>query len=62
MRFTSTGALDTGFGAAGKLTIDFFGASDGATSVAIQPDGRILVAGLATSGRTSGLGLVRLVP
>ena len=62
VRYTGGGALDGTFGSAGKLTIDFFGSSDGATCVAMQPDGRILVAGTAGNGGTTGLGLVRLVP
>ena len=62
VRFTSTGALDTGFGTGGKFTLDFFGASDAATCVAIQTDGRILVGGFARNGTTTGLGLVRIVP
>src|SRR6266550_4991852 len=40
------GALDSGFGAGGKTATDFAGASeDEAFAVAIQPDGRIVVAG-----------------
>jgi hypothetical protein len=62
VRFTSFGALDTSFGTTGKLTVDFFGSADGATSVAIQPDGHILVAGTARNGATTGLGLIRLAP
>lgn len=61
-RFTSTGVLDTGFGTGGKLTVDFFGSSDGATCVALQPDGRILVAGVARNGSSTGLGMVRVAP
>ena len=62
VRFTSGGVLDTGFGNGGKLSIDFFGSSDGATCVAIQPDGRVLVAGVARNGTTNGLGLLRVLP
>jgi uncharacterized delta-60 repeat protein len=62
VRFTSSGVPDTSFGTGGKLAVDFFGSADGATSVAIQPDGRILIAGTARNGSTTGLGLIRLAP
>ena len=61
-RFQSGGALDTGFGIGGKVTVDFFGASDGAEGVVVQTDGRIVVAGLAVNGSTPGLGMVRILP
>jgi len=54
--------LDAGFGDRGRLTLDFFGATDGATCVATQGDGKLVVAGLATNGTGTGLGLVRLAP
>ena len=45
-RYTPTGELDDTFGRGGKVTTDFAGAGDdGASSVAIRPDGRILTAG-----------------
>ncbi|MBM4074119.1 MAG: hypothetical protein FJ267_00560 [Planctomycetes bacterium] len=46
-RFNSDGSLDGTFDGDGKLTTDFFGRNDGATSIAIQSDGRIVVAGSA---------------
>jgi uncharacterized delta-60 repeat protein len=39
------GDLDPGFGTGGKVTTDFFGGIDQAFAVAIQPNGRIVVAG-----------------
>jgi len=51
-----------GFGDGGRLAVDFFGATDGAKCVAVQSDGKLVVAGLATSGSSTGLRLVRLVP
>lgn len=47
IRYMPDGMLDLTFGNGGKVTTDFFGDFDGADSVAVQPDGRILVAGLA---------------
>src|SRR5262245_36012650 len=46
-RYNSNGTLDTSFGTGGKVTTDFAGPDDKATSVAFQPDGKILVAGAA---------------
>jgi uncharacterized delta-60 repeat protein len=46
-RFDTNGNPDPTFGIGGKVTTDFFGNSDEATSVAIQSDGRIVVAGSA---------------
>lgn len=54
VRFDSSGNLDPSFGNGGKSTIDFFGQYDGASSVAIQPDGRILVGGFAYENSQSG--------
>jgi uncharacterized delta-60 repeat protein len=63
-RYNSDGSLDTTFGAGGKVTIDFFGRSDEAYSLAIQSDGKIVIAGEADrSGAgddSDDFGLVRL--
>src|SRR5262245_48201408 len=44
-RYDSTGTLDSSFGTGGKVVTDFGGFNDGAFSVAVQPDGHIVVAG-----------------
>src|SRR5438876_10138677 len=44
-RYNSDGTLDTTFGVNGKVTTDFPGLAAVASSVVIQPDGKILVAG-----------------
>jgi len=62
VRYTPDGALDPSFGTGGIVTVDFFGASDGANDVAIQPDGKIVVVGVARNGTSNGLGLARLLP
>lgn len=46
-RYNTDGSLDTSFGAGGKVTTDFFGAGDGAYSVAIDANGKIIVVGYA---------------
>ena len=44
-RYNTNGSLDTTFGVSGKVTTDFPGLAAVASSVVIQPDGKILVAG-----------------
>jgi uncharacterized delta-60 repeat protein len=44
-RLTDTGALDTSFNGTGLLTIDLAGAGEAGNAVAIQADGKIVVAG-----------------
>ncbi len=46
-RYNSDGSLDTSFGVGGKTTLDW-GRADYATAVALQTDGRILVAGISS--------------
>jgi uncharacterized delta-60 repeat protein len=50
-RLTASGALDSTFGSGGLVKLDF-GNTDTGTAVALQPDGRIVVAGqtFAASG------------
>jgi uncharacterized delta-60 repeat protein len=48
-RYNPDGSLDSGFGSGGKVVTDFFGARDQAFSVALQPDGKIVVAGRANT-------------
>lgn len=55
-RFNSNGTLDTGFGAGGRASTEFFspplqGAQEFAAAVLVQPDGKILVAGSARQGQ-----------
>lgn len=49
-RLTTTGWLDTSFGGDGFVTADFAGQDDAARKVFIQPDGKIVAAGVATVG------------
>ena len=46
-RYDSNGQLDTAFGINGVTTADFDGAIDFGQSVAVQPDGRILLGGFS---------------
>ena len=54
-RYNPDGTLDTSFDGDGKVVTDFAGAStDGARSVAVQPDGKIVAAGISESSPGSG--------
>jgi len=44
-RYNSDGSLDSTFGIGGKVTTDFFGGNDRGSDIALQSDGRIVVAG-----------------
>ncbi|HYP39711.1 MAG TPA: S-layer homology domain-containing protein, partial [Chloroflexia bacterium] len=48
-RYDSSGTLDPTFGAGGILTTDFANDDDRATSIVIQPDGKVVAAGYATT-------------
>jgi uncharacterized delta-60 repeat protein len=49
-RFNSDGALDTDFNGTGTVEQSVFDGDDYANSVALQPDGKILVVGMGTTG------------
>ena len=59
VRFNADGSLDTGFGTSGVVSTDFFGTQNAATSVALQADGRIVVAGSAHDGVANRFALAR---
>ena len=68
-RYNADGTLDTTFSGDGRVTTDVLGSPDpwetsrdGAKSVAIQPDGKIIAAGYTQSESVSGLLLVRYNP
>jgi uncharacterized delta-60 repeat protein len=49
-RYLPGGGLDTSFDGDGRATTDFTGAHDGATGLAVQPDGKIVAAGWSWGG------------
>ena len=53
-RYNANGSLDKRFGKNGKITTDFFRNVDSISAIAIQPDGRIIVAGFAQLGGNGG--------
>jgi serralysin len=48
-RFDTDGSLDASFGGDGMVTTDFSGGSDYARDIALQPDGKVVVAGRTES-------------
>ena len=64
-RYLPSGTLDTTFGGTGLVTTDFGGFADIAIAVMLQPDGKIVVAGRATSNPVTGhtdFALARYLP
>jgi uncharacterized delta-60 repeat protein len=58
-RYNSNGTLDTSFGINGIVTTDFGGSFEGAWSVALQTDGKIVAAGLTVIGGINQFALAR---
>ncbi len=48
-RLNSNGSTDTSYGVNGVAFYDFYGYNDGATSILIQPDGKALTGGQAST-------------
>ena len=61
VRYNTNGTLDASFATASMLTVDFFGSTDVAENVAIAPDGKIVLGGLARDD-VDGYGLARVNP
>ena len=61
VRYLSTGMPDGGFGAGGVATTDM-GGSDRANDVALQPDGRIILAGSSDAANISDFAIARYLP
>lgn len=61
LRLNPDGTLDTTFGVGGKVAKDFFGSVDEAYAVAIQGDGKVVVAGRISSGGTGKMGVARFL-
>jgi uncharacterized delta-60 repeat protein len=57
-RYTTAGTPDNAFSGDGKQTTDFSGAHDAAFALALQADGKIVIAGIATNV-TQNYGVVR---
>jgi uncharacterized delta-60 repeat protein len=62
VRFNSNGTLDSSFGNNGAITTHLIGPNDVASGVALQTDGRIVVAGSIVVPGEGDLALVRYTP
>ena len=59
VRYNADGSLDTGFGTGGKVTTSFSTGKDYGYSVAIQADGKMVVAGYAYNGADFDIAVAR---
>jgi uncharacterized delta-60 repeat protein len=59
VRYHSNGSLDSSFSSDGKVTTDFGGFSDNGISVAMQMDGKIVVAGRSSNGNNYDFAVAR---
>ena len=59
VRYNSDGSLDTSFNGSGKVTTPISSGRDTGSEVAIQSDGKIVVAGTSASGTTFDIAVVR---
>ncbi len=60
VRYNTDGSIDTSFGVDGKAILDFAGSRDTVNAVAIQSDGKILLAGLTQVGSYYNFAIARL--
>lgn len=58
-RYDSSGALDPTFGTGGRVRTDFGGRFDEALAIAVQPDGRVVVAGNSSDANGSDMAVAR---
>jgi uncharacterized delta-60 repeat protein len=61
-RYNPDGSLDTGFGGDGLVTTDFTGEADYAYDVVLQPDGKIIIAGVGYISGDTDIILARYLP
>lgn len=61
-RLMPDGSLDSSFGTAGRLTADIGAGNDLGRSVALQNDGKLIVAGYSEAGEGYDFSLLRLTP
>ena len=62
VRYTTSGRLDVGFGRGGKVVTDLGTNDDQAPAVAVQADGKIVVAGVSGDHVAADFALVRYTP
>jgi uncharacterized delta-60 repeat protein len=62
VRFEDNGSLDTGFAAMGMATADFSAGDDMAVDMAVQTDGKFVLAGRTLQGSNNDFALARFCP
>jgi uncharacterized delta-60 repeat protein len=62
VRYTPSGLLDSNFGTGGVVTTSFGTSAAEAEAMAVQPDGKIILAGFASGGSTTRFALARYLP
>jgi len=61
-RYSSSGVLDPTFGTGGKVTTPIGSSTDAGSAVALQSDGKIVVAGDSSNGGNADFAVVRYIP
>lgn len=61
-RLQPNGSLDSSFGVGGRVVLDITGGEDICRAVALQPDGKIVVAGSSPGASGSDFSIARLLP
>lgn len=61
-RYLANGTLDNSFGTSGKTIVSIGAHEDIAKGLAVQPDGRIAVAGYASNGQNNDFAVARFLP
>jgi uncharacterized delta-60 repeat protein len=61
VRLTNNGRVDSSFGENGKITTDIHGEIDIARAIAVQPDGKVVLAGHSSTGTYNDLVVVRYI-
>ncbi|MBK6599320.1 MAG: hypothetical protein IPG25_16180 [Proteobacteria bacterium] len=61
-RLNADGSIDSAWGTGGDTVVDFASSDDRAGVLAIQADGRVLVAGYATTATGEDFAVIRLQP
>ncbi len=62
LRYNPDRTLDVTFGGSGIVTVDFHGARDGASALAVAPDGGIIAVGAARNGSSEWFAMTRIRP
>jgi len=60
IRYNANGSIDSSFAVNGKMIYNFNAGDASANAIKIQPDGKIILAGQATSGNLKGFAAIRL--